>query len=112
MAKIFVYSLYDSKVQAFACPWFMRARGEAIRAVEEVVNDPNSVVCRHPEDFTIMELGEYDDANGQFTNHTAPVNLGPAASLRRQAVPQNQPLPFAEITKVQDEEWARKGNQK
>lgn len=88
MAKLSVYAVYDSKVQTFASPFQMRTRGEALRGWEEVANDPNTTVCKHPEDFALMELGEYDESTGQFTNHTVPLNLGLASQFKR--APQTQ----------------------
>lgn len=93
MAKLSVFAVYDSKVQAFASPFFMRAKGEAVRAFQEAVNDPSTSLCKYPEDFSLMELGEYDESTGQFSNCTAPINLGLAAQFKRPPA-ENMSLPF------------------
>lgn len=84
MAKFLVYSVFDSKVQAYASPFQMRTKAEAIRGWTEVANDPSTTVCKHSEDFSLMELGEYDESTGQFSNHPAPINLGLAAQYKVQ----------------------------
>jgi len=83
MAKLLVFSLYDSKVQAFCQPFQMRTKGEALRSFEEVANDAATSVAKYPEDYTLMELGEYDESTGQFSNHIAPINLGLASTVKR-----------------------------
>lgn len=84
MAKLLVLSVYDSKVQLFAQPFFMRTRGEALRGWTDVVNDPSTQMSKYPTDFALMELGEYDEQKGSFTNHQAPINLGLAVAYKNQ----------------------------
>jgi len=83
MAKLLCFSVYDSKVKAYDKPFFMRSRGEALRGWQAAVNDEKTTLCTHPEDFSLMELGDYDDETGAFTNHQAPVNLGLASQYKR-----------------------------
>lgn len=73
------YAVYDSKVGVYEQPFLMRTKGEAIRSWVDVVNDEKTKFNKHPEDFTLMELGEYDDEKGQFINlATGPVAIGVA----------------------------------
>lgn len=94
MAKLLCFSVYDSKVQLYAQPFFMRSRGEALRGFTDVANDSSTSICRHPQDFALMELGEYDESTGKLENHPAPVSLGLAHEFKNQPVTQ-APL-FAE----------------
>jgi len=91
MSKLLVYAVYDSKVQRYAQPFQMRTKGEALRGWQEVANDPSTSISKHPEDFSLMELGEYDESVGQFINHPAPINLG-LASQYKKVVPQTDSL--------------------
>lgn len=84
MAKLIVCAAYDSKIQNYAQPFFMRTKGEAIRAWTEVSNDTSTNIGKYPEDFSLMELGEYDEASGSFSNHQAPINLGLASQYKKQ----------------------------
>jgi hypothetical protein len=83
MSKFVVCTVFDSKVQAFEQPFFARTRGEALRMWQEVSNDAQTKFARHPEDFALMEIAEYDDQTAQFVNHSAPQNLGLAVQFKR-----------------------------
>lgn len=82
MGKLYVFAVYDSKVQSYDKPFFMRSRGEALRGWQTAANDEQTTICTHPEDFSLMELGSYDSELGAFTNNSAPVNLGLASQFK------------------------------
>lgn len=88
MAKLLLYSVFDSKVQLFAEPFFMRTRGEALRGWQEVANDKNTNICRYAEDFSLMEIGSFDESTGTFENlPSGPQNMGLAAQFKRVDMP-------------------------
>lgn len=66
--QVKVFSLYDSKAKNFGPPFYMQTRGMAVRALSDLVQDNNSMVARHPEDFVLYQVGEYDDATAEFIN--------------------------------------------
>lgn len=78
-----VYTVYDSKAEAYLRPFFARSRGEALRMFEDTVNDPNSMFLRHASDFTLFEIGEWDDVDGGFSVYEAKVSLGVALEFVR-----------------------------
>lgn len=61
-----VYSIHDQAVKAFLLPFFVRARGEAIRSFTAAVNDEKSQFNRNYGDYTLFYLGDYDDTEGVF----------------------------------------------
>lgn len=73
-----IFSIYDSKVEAYLRPFFEATAGSAIRAVSDEVNSRNekSGFCKHPEDYVLFELGTYDDSNANFNVYSAPKSLG------------------------------------
>ena len=83
MAKIKCFTVYDSKVEAYMNPFFLRTRGEAVRAWNDVVNDPSSAFNKHPEDYTLFEVAEYDEVTGVFENHKTPISLGVAVQFHK-----------------------------
>lgn len=83
MAKVSVYAVYDSKVKYFHQPMFMRNKGEALRSWENVANEKDHAISRHPEDFILFELGEYDDQTAQITMLKTPESLGMASQFKR-----------------------------
>lgn len=66
MTILKVYSVKDAKVGAFMAPFFMRSKGEAIRAFTDLVNDPQSMVAKHPEDYCLYEIGTWDEELGKI----------------------------------------------
>lgn len=64
-----VFSVRDSKSALFGQPFFSNSVGSAIRAFDDEVNRAHdgNTMFHHPEDFTLYELGVYDDHTGEFT---------------------------------------------
>ena len=51
----------------------MKSKGEAIRAITAHVNDPEHNFCKYAEDFTLFELGSWDDSNCIFDLLKTPI---------------------------------------
>lgn len=62
-----VYTALDKAVNAYLQPFFCRSKGEAIRSFTTAVNDPDHQFHKHAADFSLYELGEWNDAAGIFT---------------------------------------------
>lgn len=80
--KLKIYSVYDSKVEAYLQPFFLRSRGEALRAFQEVCSDPKSKFFKHGGDYTLFEIGEYDEISGLIESFKAKVSLGTALEFQ------------------------------
>lgn len=78
-----VFSLYDSKVEAYLQPMFLRTANEAIRAITSYVNQPDHHFAKNAPDLTLFELGVWDDSNAKFVLHDAKVNLGNLVEFRK-----------------------------
>ena len=76
-----VYTVYDTKAEAYLQPFFSQSKGVAIRSFQEAVRDEKSNISKYPEDFTLFELGEYDDATSKFNLHITPQSLGVAVEF-------------------------------
>jgi len=76
--KLKAYTVYDSKAEAYLPPFFVQSRGLAIRSFTDAANSADHNFSRYASDFTLFELGEWDDSNSVFTPHPAPVSLGTA----------------------------------
>lgn len=74
--KLKTFVIHDSKVEAYMNPFLMRSKGEAIRAITDEVNGENTQLSKHPEDFTLFEIGEYDQIEGRYTMHDSKISLG------------------------------------
>jgi len=62
---------------------FTIAVGEALRHFEDEVNNPQSPLYKHPEDYTLFHLGQYDETTGQFDLKDAPLSLGVALNFKK-----------------------------
>ncbi len=71
--KMFV--IYDSKANAFMQPWFLTQEGMAQRAFSDCVNDSDHNFGRHPEDYTLFNIGDFDDQNAKIQS-TTPITMG------------------------------------
>lgn len=66
--KQIVCSVFDSAAQVFGRPFFVVAKGQAVRSFTDEVQRqaPDNELARHPEDFTLYAVAEFDDAYGSF----------------------------------------------
>lgn len=69
-----VVAVYDFAVEAYGRPVFVNALGEATRSFLDEVNSPDSAMSRHPADYSLFHIGEFDSSSGVLTAHT-PVKL-------------------------------------
>lgn len=77
-----VFTVYDSKADLWLNPFCMRSRGEALRSWAAVVNDEQSQFCKFPTDFSLFEVADFDDNNGNVIPHVAKVCLGTALEFK------------------------------
>lgn len=80
------FSVLDSKASVFGTPFFSATAGSALRMFTDLVNDKNSIVSRHPEDFSLYVIGEFDDSTGVFRPEV-PLNLATAVSVVKAILP-------------------------
>ena len=65
--KLNVYSIFDSAAKAYTNPFFMHNDGLAIRAFSDNVNsEQENNISKHPDQFTLFRIGEFDDASGEI----------------------------------------------
>lgn len=80
-----VFCFFDSKVGVFSTPFFCRHVGEALRIAHQVGEDQQTQIGRHPADFSLVEVGSFDDQTGVMTplpHHSHGVVAGFLASKR------------------------------
>lgn len=58
--------------------FFSKRRGRRSGRFSDCVNDRTHQFGRHPEDYALFELGDFDDASGAFSLHHVPVIMGNA----------------------------------
>jgi len=82
-----IFTIYDSKAEAYLTPFFLKTNALAIREFETVSNQPESNFCKYPEDYTLFLLGEYSEETAIFTMEKTAVPLGKAIEFQH-----NQPM--------------------
>lgn len=60
-----MYSVYDRKTLVYLPPYFALTDGAAIRTLSDAVADRNNMLAKHPNDYVLYFVGEFDDTNGQ-----------------------------------------------
>lgn len=73
--KVIGYAIYDTKAEFFQRPFFAQTDGLALRAVVDEGLRRGSELSKHPSDYIVFAIGEFDDASGTLNGFT-PRNLG------------------------------------
>jgi len=86
-----LYALHDSKAKAYQQPFYQMNDGLALRMVQDAMTDGKQMFCRHPEDYSLWFLGEFDDETGLLQSP----DTGPAVIIQLvQLVPEHQAEPL------------------
>lgn len=76
-------SIKDTSVDRFQGVSSARATGEAIRNLQDAVNDPrNETLYKHPDDFHLYQVGTFDDQTGVITPMNPPLKLSDGRQLK------------------------------
>lgn len=79
--KLNIYAIRDVKISAFSQPFYSQTHGSALRAFSDHVNDNGSAANKHPEDYELYHLGDFDDQVGIINGQT-PVHIGNALEYK------------------------------
>lgn len=88
MAKFKLFSIHDRKLNTWSAPMQFLHSGQAERAVQEIFQDKNSMLAKYPEDYSVFQVGEFDDDSAQLTPFQPPTHLISISSL----LPKQPPL--------------------
>lgn len=64
--KLHIYAIRDAQAAAFMTPFFLTTQGQALRAFSDLANNQNHLVSKHPDDFKLYHLADWDDSTGIF----------------------------------------------
>lgn len=73
--KIRLFSILDSKAKAYLPPQHQPSTEMMERLFIDACNDPKHPFSKHPEDYTLFELGEFDDDLCVIELHEAKIPL-------------------------------------
>jgi len=78
---LLAFSVYDAKAEAYLRPFFAESKGLAVRSFADAVNDPQSGMFKHPADYTLFLVGEFDQRSGELRG-VLPLSLGNALTFK------------------------------
>jgi len=90
LPKVKMFSVRDMKLNTWSSPWFFLHAGQAERTLYELVNGGESMLSKHPKDFELYMIGEFDDTTAELSS-IPPVHIMTALSALK--APQ-EALPF------------------
>ena len=67
MSELIMYAVRDKAVEAFMRPFFFQSDGQALRAFIDDVQNADSPIARHPEDYALFRLGVVDCHDGSMS---------------------------------------------
>jgi hypothetical protein len=70
--KLNIYTIFDIKAKLYNKPFYMLNDQVAERTARDLLNDEKSDINKHPEDFVLYKIGEYDDNTGIITTLQLP----------------------------------------
>lgn len=79
--KLVACAVYDEKARAFMVPFFTSNIEVAKRSFGAAARTPNQLISQNPEDFTLYQLGTFDDITGQVEQFAQKVFLGKATNF-------------------------------
>lgn len=80
--RLRAYAVRDAKAEAYLRPFFTETRGLAVRSFSDAVNDKSSPFFTHPEDYSLWELGAFEQDTGLLVAEL--VALGQAVSYKKE----------------------------
>lgn len=84
--KHIICSIYDSATQAYMRPFTAQTEGQAIRMFEDEAMRPESEIGKHPEDYALFKIGEFNDHEGLIISCN-PTSLRRAHEIAPKVIP-------------------------
>lgn len=77
------FAVYDIKSELFSPPHFQETNGVAIRSFGEACLDDKTQMGKHPEDFSLYCIGDYNIETGEFTSLLKPLQISNATEFKQ-----------------------------
>ncbi len=74
--KQIIFTVFDHQAKAHIPPFFYPTEGLAVRQFTDYVNNPDHPWGAHPEDYTLIGLGEYDEETAEINTFDVPIVYG------------------------------------
>ncbi len=84
-----MFSIFDEKALAYLPPFILPTVEMAVRTFGDCVNSDDHQFGAHPQDYTLFQIGSFDDSIGQFVDSGRHV-VHNGVELVRTIVPKGQ----------------------
>lgn len=81
--KYAIVAVRDLAVEGFHRPFFVNHTAQAVRSFQDEVNNAESEIARHINDYELWDLGTFEDESGTINNN--PVRIVRAIDLKKEA---------------------------
>jgi len=75
-----MFTVFDSKADVYSQPFYALIDHAAVRTFADAVNASESPYNKHPEDYCLFSIADFDDRTGIVTTYP-PQHLGHAVNL-------------------------------
>jgi len=73
--KVNAYCVYDRKSMVYNTPYFLSNDNVALRHFDTVMQSPDSLVGRYPEDYQMFRIASMETSTGVVTPEEFPVYI-------------------------------------
>lgn len=77
-----MYTVHDAAAKAYLPPFTTPSERDALASFKQASEDTNSNICKFSSDFTLIEIGEFDERTNVLTAHKAPITIINAAKFK------------------------------
>lgn len=82
-----VFSIYDVKADAYLPPFILPNKQMALRVFADCVNSDSHQFALNPQDYTLFQLGQFNDEDGRFLLQNCNNSLGNGIEFVRKDSP-------------------------
>lgn len=86
-----IYTIRDSKAEAYLQPFFATTDGVALRYITSALDDPDHEFTKHIEDYILFLIGQFDEETGEL-DPIPPLVVGKLIDLQ-----QLPPIPMPSV---------------
>lgn len=73
--KTLLFSIHDIKSKIYNKPFHQLNQEEALRTASDLANDKEHTPGKHPADFSMFQLGSYEDTTGKCDLYQSPEHI-------------------------------------
>jgi len=64
-----IFTVFDKKLESYMQPFFSVNTATALRAFADACSDEGSMLFKHPGDFQLYKIAEYNDQTADIESH-------------------------------------------